>query len=124
MVPSPACGKQTAANAGTSIEYATKLERVGDAVTHRSKPVARGSADGTYRPRTFDDGVLFVCLLMLVGVVILGGLLMLFYSVAVTLPPRLIIACPEFDGCPASEPPSGQAVWMDDHLLNGPKMIP
>jgi hypothetical protein len=100
------------------------VERVWDAVTGRSKSVVRGSDDGNYRPRTFDDGLLFVGLLVLVGIVVLGGLLALFYSVAATLPASLIIACPEFEGCPPSGPDNDQAGWVDDHLIDGPTFSP
>jgi hypothetical protein len=95
------------------------VERVRHAVTPRPKPVSGG-----YRPRALEGGVVFVCLLVLVGIVALAGLLTLFYSVVATRPASETNACAEFQGCPASEPDKGEVLRVDERLLSEPKMVP
>lgn len=99
-------------------------ERVGNLVARRSLRVVLGSDDAGSRRTTFDEGVLAVCFLVLVGVVVVGGLLMLFEQVSATLPSSLLMTCPEFDGCSAPTPGEQQDVWVDDPRIDGPKMTP
>jgi hypothetical protein len=99
-------------------------ERVWNTVTRRATPQVRSSDGVGPRRRALDEGVLVVCFVLLVGVAVLGGLLALFYGVAATLPERLIIACPDFDGCEAPAPAEDQAVLADDGRLEGPTITP
>ncbi len=89
-------------------------ERVGNLVARRSLRVVLGSDDAGSRRTTFDEGVLAVCFLVLVGVV----------EVSATLPSSLLMTCPEFDGCSAPTPGEQQDVWVDDPRIDGPKMTP
>jgi hypothetical protein len=98
------------------------VDRAWDAA-RRSSAVVRGTPGRGYWPRTFGDGLLFVCLLVVVAVVVLGGVLAVLYSVTATLPAKMI-SCPELDGCPASNPDVGQAERADDPLVDGPAMTP
>ena len=53
---------------------------------------------------TFNDGIVVVSLLALVGLVVVGGLLMLLSGVTTTLPANTRIACPHQPACEASAP--------------------
>ena len=88
----------------------------------RRAGVVRGSDDAGHRRAAFHDGVLVLCVVALVGVVVLGGVLMLLYWVAATLPLSLLMACPEFDSCVVPVADENQAVWVDDPRTDGPKM--
>jgi hypothetical protein len=73
-------------------------------LTHRRRRVSLGS-DGAGRRRVaLEDGVLVVCLVVLVGLVVLGGVLILLSWVTATLPPSMLMSCPEFDRCVAPAP--------------------
>lgn len=122
MVPSLAC-RQQALRMQARVPT-MQIERVWNTVTRRAMPEVRGSDGMGHRRRAFDDGALIVCFLLLVGVVVLGGLLSLFYWVAATLPVGLVIACPEFDGCQAPGSAENQAVWVDDARIDGPAITP
>jgi hypothetical protein len=76
-----------------------------------------------YCPASMDRGRLLKwVVLVLVGVVVLAGLLALFYWVAAMLPASL--ACPELDGCLAPRPDENQAGWVDGRQIDGPRMTP
>jgi hypothetical protein len=99
-------------------------ERVWNAVTRRSMPAVHGADDAGSRPATFGDGVLAVCFLAIVGLVVLGGVLMLFSWVTATLPRDPISVCREFDGCVMPTPDEGQAIGGDDPRIDAPRMTP
>jgi hypothetical protein len=99
-------------------------ERVLQSATRSSIRVVRGSDDRGCRPATVDDVVPAVCFLALVGVVVLGGLLMLFSWVTTALPTRSVIACHEFDGCAISSPDEDQRVWPIEPQTQEPTRIP
>jgi hypothetical protein len=99
-------------------------ERAWNSVTGRSVQAVRGSDGAGHRRLTFDDGVLAVCFLSLIGVVVLGGFLMLFSWVVATLPTRPMSACPQFDGCVVPAADEGQAKGADESRIDGPKMTP
>ena len=62
-------------------------DRMWKSLTRRRGRVTLGS-DGVGRRRVaFDDGILFVCLFVFVGVVVLGSVLMLLFRATATLPP-------------------------------------
>jgi len=83
--------------------------------------VPRPGGPGNSRT-SFDDVVVVVCFLALIGIVVLGGVVMLLFSVTATLPVSPRIACPEFDGCVVPEPDENPAVLVDDHWTDGPML--
>jgi hypothetical protein len=99
-------------------------ERAWNSVSGRSVPAVHGADGAGHRRPTFDDGVLVVCFFSLIGVVVLGGLLMLFSWVVATLPTRPMSACPQFDGYVVPAADGDQAVRADDPRIDGPKMAP
>ena len=91
-------------------------------LTHRRGRVSLGS-DGAGRRRVaLDDGTLVVCLFVLVGLVVLGGVLILLSWVTATLPPSILTSCPEFDRCVAPAPDGNEPLWVDDPLTDGLRM--
>jgi len=88
------------------------------ALTDRRGRVSLGS-DGAGRRRVaLDDGILPVCLFVLVGLVLLSGVLILLSWVTATLPPSMLTSCPEFDRCVASAPDGNEPLWGDDPLTD------
>ena len=81
--------------------------------TRPSQRAGRGSAGIGSRPATLDDAAVAVCFLALVGVVVLGGLLMLFSWVTAGLPPSALTACPGIDGCVTPAPAGDPAAWIE-----------
>jgi hypothetical protein len=91
-------------------------------LTHRRGRVSLGS-DGAGRRRVaVDDGILLVCLVVLVGLVVLGGVLILLSWVTATLPPSMLTSCPEFDRCVAPAPDGNEPLWGDDPRTDGLRM--
>jgi hypothetical protein len=91
--------------------------------TRPSPRAGRGSAGTGSRPAALDDAVIAVCFLALVGVVVFGGLLMLFSWVTAGLPPSALTTCPGIDGCapaPAGEP----AAWIEAPRVDEPTATP
>jgi hypothetical protein len=91
-------------------------------LTHRRGRVSLGSDDAGRRRVALDDGILVVCLVVLVGLVVLGGVLILLSWTTATLPPSMLTSCPEFDGCVAAAPDGNESLWVDDPLTDGPRM--
>jgi hypothetical protein len=94
-------------------------DRVGRSATRRGQVVPRSDGPGNRRT-SFDDLVVVLCFLALIGIVIVGGVVMLLAWVAATLPaspPR--IACPEFDGCVVPEPDENHDLSVDDYRTDG-----
>jgi hypothetical protein len=69
-----------------------------------------------------DDGILVVCLVVLVGLVVLGSVLILLSWVTATLPSSMLRSCPEFDGCVSAVPDGNEFFWVDDPLSDAPGM--
>jgi hypothetical protein len=91
-------------------------------LTHRRGRVSLGS-DGAGRRRVaLDDGILVVCLFVLVGLVVLGGMLILLSWVTATLPPSMLTSCPGFHRCVAPAPDGNEPLWVDDPLTDGLRM--
>jgi len=89
-------------------------DRVWNSLTRHLDRVARGS-DGKDRLRAaFDDGLLIVCLVVFVGLVVLGSVLMLLVWTTAALPPRMLESCPEFDLCAAAAADGNESLWVDD----------
>jgi hypothetical protein len=94
-------------------------DRVWKSLTRRRGRVTLGS-DGVGRRRVaLDDGILFVCLVVFVGLVVLGGVLMLLFQATATLPPSMLRSCPEFDLCGAPAPDGNESLSVDDPLTDG-----
>ena len=89
-------------------------DRVWKSLTRRRGRVTLGSDDVGRRRVAFDDGILFVCLFVLVGLVVLGSVLMLLFRATVTHPPRMLDSCPEFDLCAAPAADGNESLWVDD----------
>jgi hypothetical protein len=99
-------------------------DRVWKSLTRRHGRVAVGS-DGVGRRVALDDGILFVCLFVLAGLVVLGSVLMLLSWTTATLPPSMLRSCPEFDLCGAASPHDGnESLSVDDPLTDGLRMTP
>lgn len=91
--------------------------------TRPSQRAGRGSAGTGSRPATLDDAAIAVCFLALIGVVVFGGLLMLFSWVTAVLPPSALTTCPGIDGCApatAGEP----AAWIEAPRVDEPTAMP
>jgi hypothetical protein len=94
-------------------------DRVGRSATRRGQVVPRSDGAGNRRI-SFDDLVVVLCFLALIGTVIVGGVVMLLAWVAATLPaspPR--VACPEFDGCVVPEPDENHDLSVGAYPTDG-----
>jgi hypothetical protein len=79
--------------------------------------------DGVGRRRiNFNDGIVCVCFLVLVGLVVLGSLLMLLSWVTATLPPSMLRSCPEVDVCGPPALDGNESSSADDPLTDGLRM--
>jgi hypothetical protein len=97
-------------------------DRVWKSLTRRHGRAAVGS-DGLGRRVPFDDGILFVCLFVFVGLVVLGGILMLLSWTTATVSPSTLRSCPQFDLCGAAPPYDGnESLSVDDPLTDGLRM--
>jgi hypothetical protein len=72
-----------------------------------ARPV-RGAYRATPHRTTFNDGIVVVCFLALVGLVVVGGLFVLLSWVSTALPANTRIACPHQPGCETSAPDETQ----------------
>jgi hypothetical protein len=81
--------------------------------------VVFGSAGGDHRRVVFDGGMLFVCLVVFVGLVVLGSVLMLLFVATATLPPSTLRSCPDFDLCGAPAPDANESLSVDDSPADG-----
>jgi hypothetical protein len=91
---------------------------VGDSATRRVRVVLGGDGPGKRR-RSFDDVVVLVCFLALIGVAVLGGALMLLSWVTAALPVSRGVACPEVDGCVVPGPDDDHDQSVDDYRTDG-----
>jgi len=98
-------------------------DRVWKSLARRRGRVALGSDDVGRRRVAFDDGILFVCLFVFVGLVVLGSVLMLLFGAAATLTSSKLRSCPEFDLCGAPAPDGNESLSADDPLTDGLRMI-
>jgi hypothetical protein len=90
-----------------------------------SQRAGRGSVGIGSRPATLDDAVIAVCFLALVGVVVFGGLLMLFSWVTAGLPPSALNTCLGVDGCAASfAAENDPAAWVGAPRVDEPTLTP
>jgi hypothetical protein len=93
-----------------------------DFLTRRRDGVALGSAGGDRRRVVFDGGMLFVCLVVFVGLVVLGSVLMLLFVATATLPPSTLRSCPAFDLCGAPARDGNESLSVDDPLTGASRM--
>ena len=99
-------------------------ERVQKSAAVHTVRVDRGAYRAGSRGASFNDWIPVVCFLALVGVVVVGGLLMLFSWVTTTLPGRVGTACPPPTDCVAPELVETQSVLGDDARSYEPKPTP
>jgi hypothetical protein len=85
-------------------------ERVWNSATERTARPVHGAYRASPHRTTFNDGIVVVCFLALVGLVVVGGLFMLLSWVSTTLPANTRIACPHQPGCETSAPAETQPV--------------
>jgi hypothetical protein len=98
--------------------------RTWDWDTRPSQRADRGLADTRSRPATLDDVVVAVCFLALVGLVVFGGLLMLFFWVTAGLPPSALTTCSVMDSCVAPAPTEHPAAWVEVPRVDEPTATP
>jgi hypothetical protein len=83
-------------------------ERVWNSATERTVRPVRGAYRASPHWTKFNDGIVVVCFLALVGLVVVGGLFMLLSWVTTTLPTNTRIACPYGPACETSAPDETQ----------------
>ena len=88
--------------------------------TRPSQQAGSGPVGVSSRPATLDDAVTAVCFLALVGVVVFGGLLMLFSWVTGGLPPTALTTCPGISRCVAPAPAESPATWVEGAWVEEP----
>jgi hypothetical protein len=93
-------------------------DRVGRSVTRRGQVVPRPDRPGNRRT-SFDDVVVVLCFLALIGIGVAGGVMILLAWVAATLPVSPRIACPEFDGCVVPESAENHDLSVDGYRTDG-----
>src|SRR5262245_46820596 len=94
-------------------------DQVWNSITRRRQRVAAGSGGVPRHHAAFGDGKLVVCLFALGGLLLLGSFLMLLFWVTVTVPPRVLKSCAEFEGCVAPATDGSGSFWADDPLAAG-----
>ena len=104
--------------------FQMQRERVWNSATERMARPVRGAYRASRHWATFNDGVVVVCFLALVGLVVVAGLFMLLSWVSTTLPANTRIACPQQPACEASASDGGQSVPGDDGPAREPKLTP
>src|SRR5262245_22289657 len=96
-------------------------DRVWNALTRRRYGTALGSDGGRRRRLVFDDGLLVVCLAVMVGLVALGVTLLALVSA--TLPLSTLKSCSELDACAALEADGNESLSVDDSGTAGLRML-
>jgi hypothetical protein len=96
-------------------------DRVWNPATRRGRVAPRLDGPGERR-HSFDDVIVVVCFLALIGIVVIGGTVMLLSWVTATFPVSPRIACPELDGCVVPGADENEAVLVDDHPTDGPML--
>jgi hypothetical protein len=99
-------------------------DQLWNSVARRRQRVAAGSEGVRRRHVAFGDGILVVCLFALGGLLLLGSLLMLLSWVTVTVPPRELKSCSEFERCVAPATDGNESLWADDPLTGRLRMAP
>src|SRR5215471_13247340 len=99
---------------------ATMLQRdqLWSSWTRRRQRDAVGPRDMRRRRVAFDDGILPVCLFVLSGLVLLGGLVLLLSWITVTVPVRQLKSCSDAERCVAPAVDANESVGADDPLAD------
>jgi hypothetical protein len=97
-------------------------DQVWNFLSRRRDGVALGSEGGGRHRVAFDDGMLFVCLVVFGGLVVLASVLMVLFWATATLPPSMLRPCPEFDLCRAPARDGNESLSVDDPLTGEPRM--
>jgi hypothetical protein len=95
-------------------------DRVWNSLTRRRHGVALGADGGRRRRVAFDGGLLVVCLVVLVGLVVLGVTLLSLFSA--TLSTSTLESCPEVAVCAVPEADGNESLRVDDPLTDGLRM--
>jgi hypothetical protein len=92
------------------------IEHVWNTVTLRN--FLRGNGpDRAVRPRTvLREFITAMCLVLLIAIAVIGGWLVLFHWVAVSLPPSLLLSCPDIEGCASHGLGEHSEVLLDSRL--------
>jgi hypothetical protein len=99
-------------------------ERTWNSVAHGFVRPVRSSDRTGSRRAVFDEGVVAVCFLVLVGLAVLGGALTLFSWITAAPPTEPIVMCREFDRCVAPDTDDIQPAWVGDSATDGLKFTP
>ena len=93
--------------------FQMQRERVWNSATERTARSDRGAHRASPHRTTFNDGIVVICLLGLVGVAVVGGLFMLLSWVSTTVPANTRTACPRQPACEASASEETQPAFGD-----------
>jgi len=99
-----------------------RSDLVSNSLTRRRPQNVVGSGGVSRRRVTFGDETLGVCLFVVAGLILLGGLLMLLSWVTVTFPARELKSCSAFEGCVTPTTDTSEFLSTDDPLVDGLKM--
>ena len=89
----------------------------------RRRPRNAVGSGGVHRRRVaFGDEMLGVCLFVVAGLILLGGLLMLLSWVTVTFPARELKSCSASEGCVTPATDASESLSTDDPLVDGLKI--
>ena len=91
-----------------------QIEQVWKPFARRRQRDAIASGGMRRRRVSFDDGIFPVCLFVLSGLILLGGLFMLLSWITVTVPARQLKSCSEFERCVAPAAEMNEPLWVDD----------
>jgi hypothetical protein len=97
-------------------------DRVWDSLTRRRDRGAPGSDGRSPRREAFDDGLLVVCLFVVVGLLVLGITLMLLVWTTASFAPRTLDSCAELDLCVAPAADRNESLGVDDPRSDELKM--
>ncbi len=117
------CGMGSSLASGSGI-FRRHRESVRNSGAVHVDHVDRRAYRTSSRRTSFNDWIPVVCFLALVGVVVIGGLLMLFSWVTARFPASARMACPQLSGCVVPAPDGVQSVLGDDTRANEPKLTP
>jgi hypothetical protein len=91
-----------------------RSDLVSNSLTRRRPQNVVGSGGVSRRRVTFGDETLGVCLFVVAGLILLGGLLMLLSWVTATFPTRELKSCSDFEGGVAPATDGEESLWTED----------
>ena len=95
-----------------------QMEQVWNLFARRRQRDAIASGGMRRRRVAFDEGILPVCLFVLSGLVLLGGLFMLLSWVTVKVPTRQLKSCSEFERCVTPAADGNESFGADGPLAD------